>query len=396
MKYVFFDAFSGASGDMILGALLDLGVSPSTFRHKMAGLRLPVQAEIREVRRAGLRGLQVEVRSKKGKKSPPRRYGEVAKVIKESEFSPRVKAMSLRIFRTLFEAEARAHGEPFSRVHLHEAGADDAIFDIVGSSFLAESLEIGKVYCSPLNVGQGTIKTSHGLLPVPPPAVAEILRGVPVYSGSIKKELVTPTGAAILATWTDKFLPFPEMNYERVGSGAGSRDLQGFPNILRVFYGEEKNFQSEKAIFQVETNIDDSSPQLLAAFTEQAFRIGAQDAFLTPIVMKKGRLATKLTLLVEAAKMEPLIEAVFRDTHTIGLRYFPVSRRVLQRDVEQIKVLGQNIRIKVATADGAEVNVQPEFADCLKAAREKNLPLKEVQRLALEQYHKKRQKKDTA
>lgn len=390
MKYVYFDAFAGASGDMILGALLDLEFPPAAFLQKMADLNLPVKADIQEVHRAGLRGLRVEVRAKKGRESGPRRFVDIEQVIHNSRFSRRVKDQSLAVFRTLFEAEARVHGEPLGEVHLHEAGADDAIFDIVGSAFLAESLKIGKVFCSPLNVGSGTIRTAHGRLPVPAPAVAEILRGAPVYSAWVKEELVTPTGAAILATWATKFIPFPEMNYEKVGCGAGSRDPQGFPNILRAFFGDEKDFRAEKAVFQVETNIDDSSPQLLAAFAEQALRLGALDVFQTPIVMKKGRLATKLTLLVEADKMERLVALIFRETPTIGLRYFPVSRRILQRDVESINVLGREVRVKIATEQGMEVNVQPEFADCLRAAREKNVPLKEVQRMAIEEYYKKK------
>lgn len=393
MKYVYFDAFAGASGDMILGALLDLGASRSGFLEKMAGLRLPVKIEIREVKRAGLRGLKVDVRVNKGKESRPRHWHDIETLIKKSPFSPRVKSGSLAVFETLFQAEAKVHGGPFDEVHLHEAGADDAIIDVVGSSYLAETLDIGRVYCSPLNVGRGTVNTSHGLLPVPPPAVAEILRDAPVYSAWAEEELVTPTGAAILATWAEKFIPFPEMSYRKIGCGAGSRDPAGFPNMLRVFYGENREFRAERVVFQVEANIDDSSPQLLADFTERALELGALDAFLTPVVMKKGRLGTKLTVLAEADKMDRLIEAVLHETSSIGLRYFPVSRRVLARDVKTIRVLGEDIRIKVAASGGGEVNAQPEFADCQRVARKKALPVKVVHRLALLGYLKKESKK---
>jgi len=388
MKYVYFDAFAGASGDMILGALLDLGAPRSAFLKKMAGLRLPVKIEVGQVKRAGLRGLKVEVRVKKGNESRPRRWRDIEMLVQKSPFSSRVKAKSLAVFKTLFQAEARVHGGPFDKIHLHEAGADDAIIDVVGSAFLAETLDIGRVYCSPLNVGSGTVKTSHGLLPVPPPAVAEILRQAPVYSAWVEEELVTPTGAAILATWADKFVPFPEMSYQKIGCGAGSRNPAGFPNVLRAFYGDDGEFPAEKTVFQLEANIDDSSPQLLADFAERSFRLGALDTFLTPVVMKKGRLGTKLTMLAEADKMDGLIEAVFRETSSIGLRYFPVSRRVLARDVKTIRVLGEDIRIKVAACGGGEVNAQPEFGDCQRVAKMKALPVKVVHRLALQEYFK--------
>jgi len=392
MKFLYFDGFAGASGDMILGALLDLGVPQARFRQKMACLRLPVKIEVKEVKRAGLRGLKVDVRVRKGGESRPRRWHDIEILIKKSPFSPRVKSTSLAVFKTLFQAEAKVHGCPFDEVHLHEAGADDAIIDVLGSACLAEMLAIGRVYCSPLNVGSGTVKTSHGLLPVPPPAVAEILRDAPVYSAGAEEELVTPTGAAILKTWVEKFVAFPEMSYGKIGCGAGSHDPAGFPNVLRAFYGEEGEFPADKTVFQVETNIDDSSPQLLAEFTELALRLGALDAFLTPAVMKKGRLGTKLTMLAEADKMDALFEAVFRETSSIGLRYFPVSRRILTRDVRTIRILGEDVRIKVAASGGGEVNAQPEFADCRKIARKRALPVKLIHRLALQEYFRKERK----
>lgn len=386
MKYVFFEASSGASGDMILAALLDLGVSPRLFRSKMAGLHLPVGIDIGETRRSGLRCLKVDVKVKKGQASPARHWQDVEKLIKGSSFSDLVKTNSLAVFKTLFAAEARVHGTSFRGTHLHEAGADDAIIDVVGSCLLAEELEIGRVFCSPLNVGRGAIKTSHGVLPVPPPAVAEILRKAPVYSAWAETELVTPTGAAILATWAREFIPFPEVTYDKVGCGAGTRDFPGFPNILRVFYGEAADFEAEKRVYQIEAQVDDDNPQLLADFAEHALRLGALDAFLTPVVMKKGRLGTELTVLTEVAKMESLIEAIFRETTSIGLRYFPVSRRALRREARTVKVLGEEIGIKTATLGGEEVNSQPEFSDCQRAARKLRIPVKEVHRLALRGY----------
>jgi len=394
MKYVYFDASSGLSGDMILAALLDLGPSRTLFRKKMAELNLPVDIAIRETQRAGLRGLKLEARVKKGRESKPRLWRDVEALIRKSPFQDSVKSEALAVFKTLFEAEAKVHGNTFLKTHLHEAGADDAVIDILGSCYLAEILGIDRVYCSPLNVGRGWVKTSHGVLPVPPPAVAEILKKAPVYSAWAEHELVTPTGAAIIATWADKFIPFPEMSYEKIGCGAGSRDFKGFPNILRVFYGEEKALRPEKTIYQIEANIDDSSPQLLAHFMERALALGALDAFLTPVVMKKGRMATKLTLLVEAAKMDELIEAVFEETTSIGVRYFPVERRVLDRAVAKVRVLGEEIGLKIASLAGKEINAQPEFKDCLKVAEKKALPVKLIHQLAIREHFKNGPKKN--
>jgi len=393
MNYLYFDASAGASGDMILGALLDLGVPRAQFLKKMAELRLPVDIRIRSVQRAGLRGLKVDVRVKKGQESPPRHWSDVETLIRKSPFSDTVKANSLAVFGTLFKAEAKVHGEKFQTVHLHEAGADDALVDVIGSSYLAEALGVSRVFCSPLNIGSGWVKTSHGILPVPPPAVAEILKGAPVYSAWAEEELVTPTGAAILSAWTEAFIPFPETSYSRVGCGAGSRDFEALPNVLRVFYGEEKEFRSEKKVYQIEANLDDSSPQVLAFFQEKALELGALDAFLIPVTMKKGRLGTKLTLLADAAKIDELIEAVFRETSSIGVRFFPVERRVLRRDIRKVLVSGEAIGVKVATLGRSEVNVQPEFSDCLRVAEKKGLPVKKVIQLALIKYLKETGKK---
>lgn len=393
MNYLYFAASAGASGDMILGALLDLGVPRAQFLKKMAELRLPVDIRIRSVQRAGLRGLKVDVRVKKGQESPPRHWSDVETLIRKSPFSDTVKANSLAVFGTLFKAEAKVHGEKFQTVHLHEAGADDALVDVIGSSYLAEALGVSRVFCSPLNVGSGWVKTSHGILPVPPPAVAEILKGAPVYSAWVEQELVTPTGAAILSAWAEAFISFPETSYSRIGCGAGSRDFEALPNVLRVFYGEEKEFRSEKKVYQIEANLDDSSPQVLAFFQEKALELGALDAFLTPVTMKRGRLGTKLTLLADAAKMDELIEAVFRETSSIGVRFFPVERRVLQRDIRKVRVSGEAIGVKVATLGRSEVNVQPEFSDCLRVAEKKGLPVKKIIQLALIEYLKETGKK---
>jgi len=393
VKFIFLEASAGLSGDMILGALLDLGFPITRFKEKIATLKLPVTVEVHETKRCGLRSLKVDVKVRPLKRRHPRRFKDVEALIQGSSFSKGVKNNALAVFKTLFTAEARVHGHPFEEAHLHEAGADDALVDVLGCCYLAEELGVSRVYSSPLNVGRGWVKTSHGLLPVPPPAVAEILKHVPVYSAMADEELVTPTGAAIVATWAVKFIPFPEMAYEKIGYGAGTKDFDGFPNILRIFYGEEREFNARKKIFQIETNLDDATPQLLAHFAEVALESGALDVDLAPVVMKKGRPGSKLTLLADAGKIDELVEAIFRETSSIGVRIFPVERRVLSRKVEKVHVQGEKIGIKVATLRGEEINVQPEFSDCLEAARKKKIPVKVISQMALSEYSRKRQKK---
>ena len=387
MKYVYFDAAAGLSGDMILGALLDLGVSAPLFKRKMAELNLPVEIRVKETYRSSLRALKVDVLVK-AQEGSSRKWPDIEALIKKSSFSPPVQKTSLAVFKKLFQAEAKVHGHRFEEAHHHEAGADDAVVDIVGCCWLAETLDISEFYSSPLNLGQGWVKTSHGRLPVPPPAVAELLRNIPVYSEHVKEELVTPTGAAIVSTLVKKFVPFPEICYEKVGCGAGARDFKGFPNILRAFLGDSKEFKADKKAYILEANIDDSTPQVLAAFFDRAFALGALDVFLTPVSMKKNRLAAKLTVLAEIDKIEALISAVFRETSSIGVRYFPVERQVLERKSEKHRVFGEEVTFKVSSHLGEVINIAPEFSDCLRLAKKSGRPVKEILQLAVNEYHK--------
>lgn len=389
MKYAYFDGSSGLSGDMILGALLDLGVAPALFKEKMTGLHLPVDISIRRVRRGGFGATKVDV-DVKGRAHIERTFADVERVILKGRFAPAVKDRALAVFKRLFEAEAKVHGRRFREAHLHEAGADDALVDIVGSAFLIEELAIRDIYASPLNVGSGWVKTSHGVLPVPPPAVAELLKGTPVYSAWVASELVTPTGAAIVSTLAKRFVKLPEIVYEKIGCGAGTKNFPEIANVLRVFYGEVAGFHGERQVFIIESTLDDASPQLLAHFLERAFEEGALDATLSPVVMKKNRLGTKLTLLSSLDKMDRLIEAVFEETTSIGVRYYPVERRVLERDFVTVRVGGAKIGLKVASLGGRTVNVQPEYEDCLKASRKTRRPLKEIAHLAVSEFARKR------
>jgi uncharacterized protein (TIGR00299 family) protein len=381
MKYVYLDASAGLSGDMCLGALLDLGGMRADFKRAMGGLGLPIAISFREVERSHLRGLKVDVKIK-GSGSPARHWSDIERFIRRAPLAASVKERGRAVFETLFRAEAKVHGEPFDHVHLHEAGADDALVDVLGACWLLEELGVTELVCSPLNVGSGWVKTSHGVLPVPPPAVAELLKDVPVYSAYAQAELVTPTGAALVKALAARVQAFPELVYERIGYGAGDRELPGMPNILRAFYGDRGSLAAGKRVYRIEATIDDSTPQVLAAFLDRALELGALDAFLAPVVMKKSRLATQLTLLAEGASLDRLIEAVFAETTSIGVRYHPVERRILERTIGKVRVLGADIRVKTARSGGRVVNAQPEYEDCLALAGRKGVPLKDILRRA--------------
>jgi uncharacterized protein (TIGR00299 family) protein len=389
MKYVYFDASSGISGDMTLAALLDLGVEPALFKARMAGLRLPVDIQVRRVRRGGFAALKVDVEVKR-RDQPERTFADVERVVRRSRLASAVKDRALAVFTRLFKAEAKVHGRRLKEAHLHEAAADDALVDIVGTSFLLEELGVADVYCSPLNVGSGWVRTSHGRLAVPPPAVAELLKKAPVYAAWIESELVTPTGAAIVAALARRFVKLPELRYDKIGRGAGTKEFPEIPNILRIYYGGVAAFDPDRSVFLVEATVDDATPQLLAHFLERALEEGALDVTLSPVVMKKNRLGTKLAVLVDAGRMDALIEAVFRETTSIGVRYYPVGRRVLDRKMRGVRVGGEKVGLKVAALGGQTVNVQPEFDDLVRAARRTGRPLKEVAHAAVSAFAKRR------
>jgi hypothetical protein len=381
MKYVYFDCSAGASGDMILGALLSLGMPVEDFKRAVNSLKLRAAIQVYRAQSKGFSGLRVNVVSRA--KGGGRSFSDVKQIILGSKFNPAVKRKALDIFERLFQAESKAHGQNVDRTHLHEASADDALVDITGTCWLLERLEVSSVYFSPINIGQGFVRTTHGLLPVPPPAVAELMKDLPVYSTEEPTELLTPTGAAILST-VGKCLPnLPQLVYQKIGCGLGHKELKFHPNMLRAFYGNEKSFQPGKSVRVIEATLDDCSPQILGNFISQILKKGALEAYLTPVVMKKNRPGTKLTIIAEADKIDRLIEAVFRETTTIGVRYFPVERRVLRREIRPIQIEGERIRLKVSYLGDEVVNIQPEFDDCQKAADKLKLPVKKIMNLAI-------------
>ncbi|HYP25727.1 MAG TPA: nickel pincer cofactor biosynthesis protein LarC [Blastocatellia bacterium] len=389
MRLLYFDCFAGASGDMIIGALLDLGLDLEELRRQLASLSLSgYELSAARVKRSGIAATKFDVKVDDAKQ-PARRLSDIAEMIDNSAISDGCKAASLRVFERLAEAEARVHASTKERVHFHEVGAVDSIIDIVGAVVGFELLGVEQVISSPLRVGRGSVKAAHGLLPVPAPGTAELLRGVPVYAGEIDGEFVTPTGAAIVTTFSKAFGDLPRVSIDRVGYGAGTRDPKDFPNALRLLlcdYSEGATPDSRDSVIVIETNIDDMSPQVFGYVMDRAFALGALDLFMTPAQMKKDRPGVLLSILCEASKLDALADLLFKETTTLGVRYYEAKRRVLERSVETVETRFGPARVKVARDRGRTLHFQPEYDDCLRLAESSGAPLIEVQGAAISAY----------
>ncbi len=389
-RIAFFDCFSGISGNMALGALLDCGLPLDAFRSELGKLDVRgYRLEAAEVRKAGLRGLHVEVHVEG--KQPARHLAEIEAIIQSGSLPARVCDRSLRIFRKLAEAEARVHGEPIEKIHFHEVGAVDAIVDVAGTALALEMLGVDEIYASPLHIGAGSVQSAHGLLPVPAPATAELLRGIPVYGRDVEAELVTPTGAAILAALASGFGDCPPMRVDRVGCGAGSRDLP-WANLLRVTVGDvveahpaarERVPALAERVLVVEANIDDMNPEWYEHALDRLFEAGALDVFLVPIQMKHNRPAVTFTMMVDETKLDGALEILFAETTTIGVRIHPVDRVKLDREMVAVETPFGPVQVKLARRAGRVMNAAPEHRDCARIAREKSVPLKDVYQAAL-------------
>jgi len=383
---LYFDCFSGMSGDITLGALLDAGVPLGELERGLS--LLPVKGyklKAGKVTRAGISATKVDVVLKRSAVSGQRsanKWKDVEKIIKTSKLPKKIKDNGLHIFKRLFEAEAREHGGSYDTIHLHELGAVDCMVDIFGTLIGLDILGINKIYSSPLNLGSGTIKTEHGIIPVPAPATVELLKGIPVYSSDIKFELTTPTGAVLISSLASGFGPLPEMNILKTGCGAGSKDFRDRPNILRLFFGEEiKMKKADDGISVIETNIDDMNPEVYEYVMEMLFKAGALDVFLTQIIMKKGRPAVKLTVLSEGAKKDEMISIILKETTSIGLRFYNAGRKVLQREIRSVETKYGVVRVKESRLGDEIVKVSPEYEDCKKIAKKFGVPLLEVMKM---------------
>jgi pyridinium-3,5-bisthiocarboxylic acid mononucleotide nickel chelatase len=388
----YFDCTAGISGDMCLGAIVDAGVP---LREIEKGLRaLPVGGytlKERKVTRWTIAATKVDVVVELSKgtrhRSGAKRWGDIKRIVTSSSLDDDLKQKGLRVFRRLFEAEGNVHGAAYDKTHLHEIGAVDCIVDIFGTLIGLAFLCVERVYSSAVNIGGGFVETEHGRLPVPAPATVEILKGAPVYSSGIPFELTTPTGAAILAEIADGFLEIPMMRLKASGYGAGTRDIEGLPNALRILIGEHISLSGKGTLPEViviETNIDDMNPQVYEHVMERLMQAGAIDVYLTQVIMKKGRPGIGLTVLCHEDRISLLSEVLFRETTTIGIRFHKMSRMTLERKSRQKDTGLGTIQVKVSRLPDGTVKCTPEYEDCRKIAVKHGVPLIEVMMRAVQ------------
>jgi pyridinium-3,5-bisthiocarboxylic acid mononucleotide nickel chelatase len=385
MKIAYFDCLAGASGDMILGALVDAGLPLETLRERLSALNLGDEFELKaeKVSKSGFGATKVDVvvpEHGHGHHGHGRHLAEIEAIIRKSSLPSPIQDRAVGMFRRLAQVEAGIHGEPVEAVHLHEVGGVDTIVDVTGALLGLEALGVEEAYGSPLPLGRGFVSGAHGQIPLPAPATVALLQGIPVCGSDIEMELVTPTGALVLTTVCKSFGPIPAMTLTGLGYGAGGRDLP-IPNILRLLIGEQGN--GVEGLVLLETNVDDNSAEINGYAMEKLFAAGALDVFFTPIQMKKNRPATLLSVLCRPPDVEPLEAILFRETSTLGVRRQSVERRCLERTSETVETAYGPVRVKVAHLPDGSTKRAPEYEDCKKAAEEHGVPLRLVYDAAL-------------
>jgi pyridinium-3,5-bisthiocarboxylic acid mononucleotide nickel chelatase len=427
MRIAYLDCFSGMSGDMFLGALVDAGVQPQVLEGAVAALNIGARLEISKVNRSGIAATKVDVYVH-GEKELPReefwaqeedkshahehghardhrhetthQHGrgltEIREIIRKAAISETARTTAIAIFEELGRAEAKIHNTDVERVHFHEVGAVDAMVDIVGAAVGAEALGVDEIVCSPLNVGGGTVKCTHGTFPVPAPATVELLRGAPVYSSGIQAELVTPTGAAIVKALVKRFSSFPAMRIEKSGYGAGTRDFPGHPNVVRLTVGEAQSQAAAKTsnelITVLEANLDDMNPQVFGYVIDRLLLEGALDVFGVPVQMKKSRPGMLLKVLCKPEDAAKLKHLIFTETTTLGMRQREEYRETLSRKWITVGTRWGEVRLKIASMNGTVTNYAPEYEDCRRIAAEHHVPLKSVMQEALQAYAERNRK----
>jgi len=399
LRIAYFDCFSGISGDMVLGALVDAGVELREIEAGLRGLGLENWSiAASKVQRGAISATQVKVEARE--EHHHRGLAVILKRIEQAHLAPRAAARAKKIFERLAAAEAKVHNMEVEKVHFHEVGSADSIVDIVGSAIGFDLLGIDEFACSRFDVGGGQVRTAHGVLPVPAPATAELLRGAPAYSSGIERELVTPTGAAIATTLATRYEEIPPMTLRTIGYGAGSADLKEKANVLRLLIGDADSTDAavskadgrwDSPVTVIETNVDDMSPQIYGYFAERALAAGALDVFSTPAQMKKNRPGQLVTLLSDPKNVARLMDLIFAETTTIGVRTYDVRRKTLQREFVPVETPLGSVRMKVSRMNGTILNVTPEYEDCLKIAAERGVPLKQVMAAASFEFEAKRQ-----
>jgi pyridinium-3,5-bisthiocarboxylic acid mononucleotide nickel chelatase len=436
-RILYLDCFSGISGDMLLGALIDAGLPIDDLRRALGSLAVSgYDVDARRVLRAGVSAVKFDVHEHEagsahaasgaphaasgaphaapgashpeprtphghdhdhhdhhhhdhdhGHEHPHRSLPEIFQLIDGSALSPAGRDRARELFQRLAEAEASIHQMPVDQVHLHEVGALDSIIDIVGAVFGLEWFGAVRIVCSPLNVGGGMVRSAHGLFPVPAPATVKLLADAPVYGGTVQQELVTPTGALIVSSYATSFGPIPRMSIEKVGYGAGQRDFPSTPNVLRVLVGRADDRPSVDRVVVIECEIDDMNPQIFGAAMEQLYEAGAVEVFYVPVQMKKNRPGTLLTVVAPPELRAALTDIIFRETTTIGLRHSEVDRECLQREMVAVETPLGVVGFKVAWRDGRVINAAPEFEDCVKLASTHRLSIKDVQVIAVKAFN---------
>jgi hypothetical protein len=377
MKVCYLECFSGISGDMLLGALVDAGVDADILRQEIAKLGIEgIEVHFERCSRSNIAATNLTVQV--AHDHSHRSLSKIEQIITASPLAAEVKDRAIRIFRRLGEVEAAIHQVPVEKVHFHEVGAWDSIVDIVGACIGLHLLGIERIYCSPLNLGSGTVKAAHGVMPVPAPATAALVQGLPTYSEGPAVELTTPTGAAIVATLASEFGPMPPMRIAAAGYGAGDHDFKDRPNLLRILIGELSGSAEASEVFVIEANVDDMNPQLAGYVRERLLDAGALDVTMVPVYMKKDRPGFMLSVLAKVEDRDRLGDLLFAETTTIGLRMYAAQRRVLERSWREVHTVHGPVRIKVASENGVVRNAAPEYDDCRRIALEKGVPLKDV------------------
>ena len=402
MKVLYFDCFSGASGDMIVGALIDAGVPLDEIRGALGSLSIDEDAVWAErVQRAGIGATKFYVRGEEGNDAPHhhahaggvateahahRTLPEICALIDGSRLSATGKDRAKALFARLAEVEGTIHGTPVDKVHLHEVGSLDSVVDIVSTVHALELVGADRIVASPLNVGSGTIRSAHGLYPVPAPATVRLLEGVPVYSGTQRAEMVTPTGALLVSAYATEFGGIPAMKIAAIGYGAGARNFEDTPNVLRVLIGEADATAPSHTVVVIEAEIDDMNPQLFGVVMDKLLAAGALDVFYTPIQMKKNRPGTLLSVIATPGVREKMTSIMFRETTTIGVRYREMTRECLDRETQIVTTPFGQVRFKVARRNGEILNASPEFDDCVRLAAETGRPVKDIQAAAIKAF----------
>lgn len=384
MKIAYFDCFSGISGDMTLGALVDAGVDPEAIQAALARLGLTFRLRFETVRRAGFRATHAVVEAPE--EHAHRHLHHIEAIIEAAQLPPKQTELALRIFRKLGEAEAAAHGMDIAKVHFHEVGAVDSIVDIVGAAVGLDLLGVDRFEASAIPPGRGSVVAAHGRMALPAPGTAELLKGIPLADVPVEMELTTPTGAAILSTICDRFGPLPALTIDAIGYGAGTREIPGRPNLLRLFVGVTADDPDSDRVWVLETNLDDLPGELVGYTTERLLDAGALDAFVTPIAMKKNRPGALISVIGTEASIPALEEILFRETTTLGIRRYPVSRHKLRRQPATVETVFGPVQGKLGWLGDRPPTFSPEFDDCSRIAREQGVPLKEVYQAAQRAY----------